>query len=191
MEPRKKPPTWGSVVGVLGICFGALGLLGGTYKLIMPAMFDMQNQMMESMKEAAKEAEKKKAEQSPWPGDKTRHGQNPPPDKVFESMENFWKFPPWYKTWSIANGVLQMILAAIYILACIFLLTVRRGAPTIFIGVAGASMIRNIASFGVGLASGSMLVFWSATSAVSGFLVDLVLVIVVAVSDRSAYFKDS
>ena len=189
METKKKPPSWGSVVGVLGICFGVLGLLGGTYELLMPAMFDMQKDMMASMREAMKEAEAKKAEEPPCPQDKSTNRQNIDPDKMFESMEKMWNFPSWYKTWAITNGTLQMLLAAAYVLAAIFLLIVKRGAPTLFMGVAGASMLRNIASLSVGLLSGSMLAFWAISSAAFGFLIDMVLIIVVAVSDRSVYFE--
>ncbi|MEX2525969.1 MAG: hypothetical protein WD750_13495 [Gammaproteobacteria bacterium] len=49
------------------------------------------------------------------------------------------------------------------------------------------SMLRNVVSFSVGITAGSFAMFWSITSAVMGFMVDLVLVIVVLVSNKSDY----
>ncbi len=99
-----------------------------------------------------------------------------------------WTFrPPWHRTWSLINGGLAGLLGAAYMLASIFLILVRSFAPAMFIAIAGASMLRNVVAFSVGISSGSFFMFWSVSSAVMGFLVDLVLVIVVFVSDKSDY----
>lgn len=187
MENKKKPPTWGYVVGILGILFGACGLLGATYELLMPMMFEMQEQMMVSMQEAAETAEKERATKEPCPEESNRQQSHAEQMAAFESMRKMLDRPPWHRTWSLINGGLAGLLGAAYMLAAIFLILVKPWAPTLFLSIAGASMLRNIISFSVGIASGSFLMFWSVSSAVMGFLVDLVLVIVVLVSDKSDY----
>jgi len=67
------------------------------------------------------------------------------------------------------------------------LLVVRRGAATLFLWVAAASALRNLAAVGFAISAASFFAFWTVGSGAGGFLIDLVLVIVVAVSDRSAY----
>ena len=46
MDSKKRPPAWGSAVGILGIIFGAMGLGGGTYELMMPALIDSQDEIL-------------------------------------------------------------------------------------------------------------------------------------------------
>ena len=190
MENKKKPPAWANVIGILGIIFGALGLLGATYELLMPMMFEMQEQMMTSMQEAAEKVEAERDKEAPCPGDQEQREQRASRAEhmaAMESMREIWERPPWHKTWSLINGSLAGLLGAGYLLASIFLLIMRPSAPTFFLAVAGASMLRNAVSFGVGIYAGSFLMFWSISSAATGFLIDLVLVIVVLVSDKSDY----
>ena len=190
MENKKTPPRWGSVVGILGIIFGALGLMGGTYELMMPAMFEMQEKMMDSMKNIEKSEKKQRAEKPPCPDD-YNFSTNSDMSSPFDIMKEMWKVPPWYMKWAYVNGSLALILGAAYILASIFLLIVRVGAPIMFISVAALSMLRNAMAIGIGLSAGSFMAYWSVSSAVAGLLIDLVLIIIVMVSDKSAYAKNT
>jgi hypothetical protein len=182
MSGEKKPPAWATIVGILGICFGALGLMGGGYELMMPMMMSMQKKMMEGMKDSIKQAPKASAPSAAKPSE-------PPVDPrvIFKTFEEFMSMPPWYERFSYINGTLQLLLAALYILASVFLLVVRRGAATFFVAVAAVSSLRNLAAVAIGLSSGSFMAFWSVAAGAAGFLIDLVLSIVVLVSDRSAY----
>lgn len=183
MNTAQKPPSWATLVGVLGICFGVLGLIGGGYELMMPMMLSMQGRMMESMKESAKEAAKKP--RCPENGKTAQPDINP--DAMFESMKEFMTVPPWHTRFAYANGSLQLVLGALYILSSIFLMLLKRGAAMFFLAVASLSALRNIVAFGVGIYAGSFMAFWSVISGAGGLLIDLVLLIVVAVSDRSMY----
>jgi len=200
MTTDKKPPAWGMVVGILGICFGALGLMGGGYELMMPMMMSMQKKMMEGMRESIKEkppaAAEKETEKPRTAKRKQRAADSgetrPPvpkvdPDAMFKTMEGLMSGPPWYERFAYINGGLQLLLSAVYILASAFLLLARRGAATLFLCVAGISALRNLTAVIVGLSAGSFFAFWSVTSGAGGLAIDLVLIIIVALSDRSAY----
>jgi hypothetical protein len=182
MSVEKKPPTWATVVGILGVTFGAFGLMGGGYELMMPMMMSLQKRMMQGMKETIKE--------QPQAQD-SREGKTAAPqvnpDALFKVMEDFMSGPPWYERFSYINGALQLVLSALYILASVFLLLLRRGAATFFVSVAAISALRNLVAIGAGISAGSFFAFWTVTSGSAGFLIDLVLIIVVAVSDRSMY----
>jgi hypothetical protein len=142
--------------------------------------------MLSSMKEARRANSDVTA--SPCPGTQDR-ARNADAEAVFDSMENMWHLPPWYNTWALFNGSLELILGAAYIFASILLLVVRRGAAAIFIGVLTASMLRNAAAFGIALWAGSFMAFWTVSSSATGFLIDLVPLTIVLISDRSAYAR--
>ena len=182
MSAENKPPTWATVVGILGICFGALGLMGGAYELMMPMMLSMQKKMMAGMKESIKEKP-----QASDPREAKPSVPKADPAAAFKFFDEFMSAPHWYPRFAYVNGGLQLLFSALYILAAVFLLLVKRGAATFFMWVAALSAIRNLAAVGIGLAAGSFFAFWSVGSGAAGFLIDLVLIIVVAVSDRSPY----
>jgi hypothetical protein len=183
MTAERKAPTWGMVVGILGICFGALGLMGGGYELMMPMMMSMQKKMMEGMRQSVKERPQASAEE----GKQKAEAPKVDPEAVFKTMEDFMSGPPWYEKFSYINGGMQLLLSALYILASAFLLLARRGAATFFIWVAAISALRSLTAVVVGLSAGSFLAFWSVASGTAGLAIDLVLIAIVAVSDRSPY----
>ena len=51
MSEKKKPPAWGTIVGILGIVFGLSGMLSSAYEIALPYMLAVQKQMMESMRD--------------------------------------------------------------------------------------------------------------------------------------------
>ena len=182
MSTERKPPTWGLVIGILGVCFGALGLMGGAYEIMMPMMLSMQKKMVQSMEKSVKESASARKDCEPKPC-----APKVDPDPAFKAMDEFMTAPPWYTVFAYVNGSLQLLLSALYMLAALFLLLVKRGAATFFLTVASISAVRNLVAIGVGVSAGSFLAFWSLASGAGGFLVDLVLITVVAASDRSAY----
>ena len=182
MSAERKPPTWGLVVGILGVCFGALGLVGGAYEIMMPMMLSMQKKMVQGIQLSARESAPAAEDCKPKPC-----APKVDPDAAFRTMDEFMSAPPWYTPFAYANGGLQLLLGALYMLAALFLLLVKRGAATFFLWVASLSAVRNLVAIGAGISAGSFLAFWSVASGAGGFLVDLVLITVVAVSDRSAY----
>jgi hypothetical protein len=156
--------------------------MGGAYELMMPMMLSMQKKMMEGMKESIKER--------PQASDSREAKPSVPkvdPEAAFKVFEEFMSAPSWYALFAYINGGLQLFFSALYILASVFLLLVKRGAATFFLWVAAISAIRNLVAAGIGLSAGSFFAFWSVASGAGGFLIDLVLIIVVAVSDRSTY----
>jgi hypothetical protein len=181
VKTEKKTPTWVTVVGILGICFGALGLMGGSYEMAMPTMISMQKKMIESMKESAKEAREK----SPYPDKPNQTQTQIDPTSMFETMEDFMSVPPWYSKYTYTNGSLQLTLGALYILASIFLLLGKRGAIPFFLSIAAVSAVRNIVALAAGICMTSFIAFWSMATGAWGFLIDLVLIIVVASSRGS------
>ena len=203
MSKKKKPPAWGTIVGILGIVFGLSGMLSSAYEIALPYMLAMQQQMMESMREniddtdsaidpaeecETTESNQDEAELECLDTEEIAETQVEV-DEVFDTMIDMMKVPAWYKDWALINGGLGLILGAGYLLASIFLLLLRPGAPTLFMVIAGLSICRGGLAVAIVASAFSLMLFWSGVMAVVGLLIDVVLIIVVAVSDRSAYAK--
>jgi len=180
MTDRPKTPTWATLVGVLGICFGALGTLSGAYGVLTPAMLSMQRELIGTM------------HQSMPAGNGAQSGTAAPAGGTLLSnpeafVERLLTVPRWYVRWSVVNGVAQLLLGIAYLLSALFLLLMRRRAPGLFIAVAGASLVRNMIAIGVAVFTASLLAYWALGSALCGALVDLALLVTVALADKSAY----
>lgn len=202
MSEKKKPPAWGTIVGILGIVFGLSGMLSSAYEIALPYMLAMQQQMMESMRDTiddtgsinpAEECEATANDQNEAELECFDTGEiaetQAEVDEVFDTMVDMMAVPAWYKDWALINGGLGLILGAGYLLASIFLLLLRPGAPTLFMVIAGLSICRGGLAVAIVASAFSLMLFWSGVMAVVGLLIDVVLIIVVAVSDRSAYAK--
>lgn len=159
-------PGWAKVVGVIGAIVGAVGVFGSAQSLFMPKMIEMQREMMQQMKESAKQSD-----QGTFP----------------EFPEQFFDYPGWFEEWSLVNGVVGVGLSAGCLLASIFLLTLRPGAPRLFILFSGLSLFWH----GIRIVAGSLVanvMAWSLLpAAIFGIVVHAILLAVVLNSDRRAY----
>lgn len=174
MATSAKLPTWAVIVGVLGICFGALGTLSGAYGVLMPKMLSLQQEVVVSMRQSMPAA-----------------GQAAPGGTLSTDpmgvLERLLSMPHWYVHWALANSLAEMLIGLAYLLSALLLLMLRRGAPTAFMVAAGASLLRNTVSAGLALGTASLFAYWTLGSAVCGAIVDLALLATVALADKSAY----
>ena len=189
MSKKKKPPAWGTIVGILGIVFGLSGMLSSACEIALPYMLAMQQQMMESMREniddtdsaidpaeecETTESNQDEAELECLDTEEIAETQVEV-DEVFDTMIDMMKVPAWYKDWALINGGLGLILGAGYLLASIFLLLLRPGAPTLFMVIAGLSICRGGLAVAIVASAFSLMLFWSGVMAVVGLLIDVVL----------------
>ena len=113
-----KKPTWVTVVGVLGIIFSCLGILGAGQEMMMPRMVKMQMEMFsdfEKMIEA--EMERERADHPYSEGD--YQGNAEFPMGMFNSFMKMMDYPNWFGTWSIIAGILKLMVCAFFLLASI------------------------------------------------------------------------
>ena len=210
---RKKPPSWASVVGVMGLIFGLSGMGNGAYEIAVPYIFALQQQIMDAIEETGEfdepslecsadnadaewtdsdtddeyAVEEEGAGEEALDEDEVDADTQAQIDEITHMMADMFATPPWYQKWTALNGSLALLLGAAYLLASIFLLLLRPGAPRLFMWVAGLSICRGVMAASVVASSFSIMMLWSGLSAVVGILIDVVLIIVVSVSDRSAY----
>ena len=134
-----KRPTWATIVGVLGIIFSCLGILGAGQEIIMPKVFKLQKEMLSDFEEIIEEEiEKERINQLDQEGGNKSGAEIPL--GMFKSFTKFLDFPDWFGTWSIISGILKLLVSAFFLLASIRLLQMKRSSINLFYWAAGSSI---------------------------------------------------
>lgn len=173
-----KRPTWATIVGVLGIIFAIFGILGAGSDIMMPATIDFQKKMFSQM-----EAVQQKMA--------TTENGNPIPDEAFtgmlQSMQSMWEMPEWLGTWSMATGLFKLLLCGLALFAGISLLQVKPYAIKVFYWAAGLNIGLFFIKGAVLLASMSLMAMTMLFGSFFGLVVNTVLIIVVALGDKTPF----
>ncbi len=160
-------PSWVTVVGILGIIFGFLGLFAGVYTAMVPKMLSTQQEMIKNMPT------------------QTQNGMTPEMQASFEKM---FKVDDSFRTWSVVFGLFGMLLNAAYAVAFILFITLKPYALRLVYMALGASITLTILRMIVLMSASSSMIAWmTGWYAIFGFLADVVLLIVVLVSDKSVF----
>jgi hypothetical protein len=166
-----KRPTWATVVGVLGIIFGCLGIIGAGQEIFMPKIMQAQKEMFSKIEETV-------AKQQP----------NKQSVEIFKTMEKMWEVPTWFGQWSMFTGIAKALISAMYLLASIWLLMIKSVSIRLFYLAAGLSCVLGIIKCVVAFSAlSSFIGIAMAAGSTFGSLIDIVLIIAVATGDKSAF----
>jgi hypothetical protein len=183
-----KRPTWVTVVGVLGIIFSCLGILGAGQEMIMPKILKMQKEMFTDFEEMIEaEMERKRAKQSNRQGG--HRGSAEFPVSMFKSFAKMFDFPEWYGTWSIIAGILKLLVCAFFLLASIRLLQLKPSSIRLFYWVAGSSIALGVIKGAVALLAVSFIGIGMMLGGILGIIIDIILIIVVATGNKEAFYR--
>jgi hypothetical protein len=95
--------------------------------------------------------------------------------------------PAWFNPACLAFGILGLLIAGVYMYACVSLLAVRPGAAALFCAAAGASVVLRLVWMGSFLTSGSVTAMVQAGGGTVGLVADLVLLTMVATGGKGAF----
>ena len=197
-------PTWATVVGVLGIIFAGLGVLGAAQMMIMPMIMSFQKKMIGTMEQTIDLAEKREAlrkqkeekaaeaaeaqEEQPLVG-RAAPAVPPPrmPKELFRMFDRMVEMPPWFKAWSIAGGLVGMAISGVYLFASIGLLMTKPWAPMFFCATAGCDIAYGVVRIVIQASAMTLFSMAMIPMAMPSFVVNVVLLIVVAVGDKRAF----
>ena len=180
---KSRIPTWVTVVGILAILFGALGVLRGAQQMVMPQMLEMQKEFIANMTEFV-------AEKSRNTGNsKTPRGEPIDHEKIFGAFEELMIFPDWMKTWSPLIGAVSMLVAGLYLFSGVLLLMTKPVAIKLFYAALGLSVLWAIIMGVIFGMSGNTMLMAQLPGNVISIIIDIVLLSVVLSANKDVFVK--
>ncbi len=168
-----KRPTWATVVGVIGIIIGTLGILGGAQTVMMPKMIDMQKALWADMKTTMAEND-------------ITEPQDMPAEEIFQMMEKMWDVPGWFDVFCVIAGLLGVLVSGFYVFSCIRILQVRPAAIGLFYAAAGVSIGFTLVKGVFVMAAMSFMGMSLIVGGLLGVVINTVMMIVAATADKTA-----
>jgi len=183
-----KRPTWATIVGVLAIIFGIIGVFGGAQEMAMPSMVEMQKQMMTSLSQG-KTPDGETAPKMTLEMEKDGNVERVEMSQLFEAMEDKFKIPDWYESWAIVFGIVSMIVAGLYLLAGIFLLMTKQSAIKVFYIAIALSVAWAVFEAAFFSRMGSAILMAKIPGSIASIVIDVILVFVVFIGSKEAFVE--
>jgi len=169
-----KRPTWATIVGIVGIIVGCLGLLGGSQSIMMPKMIDMHEALWADTKAFIEQNEITEPHQMPS-------------KKMLQMMEKMSAVPDWFSMFCIIAGITAFFVSGFYIFASIRILQARPSAINLFYAAAGISIGFAILKTMIVMSAISFMGMGMITGGLLGIVINAVLLIVVATGEKDAF----
>ncbi|WP_444894701.1 hypothetical protein ACJJIW_11630 [Microbulbifer sp. JMSA004] len=181
-----KRPTWATIIGVLAIIFGIFGVLGGAQEIAMPSILEMQKEMMAEFSKG-KTPDGKDMPQLTLEIEEEGEPKRIEFSQMMESMQEQFKVPEWYESWSIVFGIVSMVVAGLYLISGIFLMMTKDFAIKLFYIAIAASVIWAIIQAVISSQSNSGFLMAQIPGSISSIVIDIILLIVVLVGSKEAF----
>jgi len=158
--PHIKRPEWMTVLGVIGIALGALGVMGSLQAFIMPQMLRLEQHLFRSFADAAA------SEGAKGPG------------TLFEFFADNFTIPEWFKSWIIISGIIGLFVAGYFIYASIQLINSKPNSLKLYIRAVWFRVALIVAGIACALTLGSLFAFAAVAGGTFGLAIDAVLLII-------------
>ncbi|MDD5195896.1 MAG: hypothetical protein PHQ96_09555, partial [Candidatus Omnitrophica bacterium] len=158
--------------------------LGAAQTMVMPKMMEFQKQMFSDI---SRQIERDAANQTSPDEEQSRQEAN----AMFENMQKMWDLPPWYNTWAVVTGLLQLAIYGFYLFACIAILQTKPSSINMFYWAAGAKIAHGILSAIIGTMSTSFILIMMMAWGAVGIVIHIVLLIVVATADKKEFLPET
>ncbi|MFA5100634.1 MAG: hypothetical protein WC547_07120 [Candidatus Omnitrophota bacterium] len=175
---------WITIVGVLGIIFSCLGVLGATQGLVTPAVMEFQKEMFTKMQTMPQSVQSQAAVSSDQKMGVSAAPGTLPPKEFMELFEKMWNVPQWFKRWSLFSGFAALGIWGVCLFSSIWLLQLKKDAPRLLCGVLIVNLVFLVTdSIASGLA-GSFLGLSKIAGNAFWCVVSVVLLIVIVTADK-------
>ena len=161
-------PTWVTVIGVLLIIFGVLGIFGSGQLIFMPTMIEFQGKMMGIAMENA------------------RHS-DPEAEQILEEFEQMLDMSGSSKQTIMFMGIISLFITAFYLFSGITMLQMKKNAIKLAYWAIGLSMGFTIIQAFFAMASGSLFFMFMIIGCVISLTIDTVLLLVIILNDKSSF----
>ena len=192
-QPGPGKSNWPKVVGILGIIFGAFGVIGGAQLIMAPSTMDFQKRMMSNMEKSFDEHRSSPRDSEVFPDRRDneafpdRRDTEASPKGLFTMFNAMFDTPEWFDTWCRVGGTLAVIISGFYIFAAIRLLQIKPGAVELFYSAAGLAIVLALVKVAVAVSLGSFMGIGLIMNGILGGIADLILFIVVATGSKEMF----
>ena len=206
-------PSWVTAVGVLGIIFGCTGILGGGQQMLLPKMLAFQKEMFSDMKtdmdrarrnsnchndSAVSSSGSDSSAAGVTSGEGVASGEAGVPKRPCQAapfpgpgfpavFQDLWNFPPWFATWMEISGALRCLVGAFYLFSAIWFIQLKPSSIGLFSTALSLSIMLGVAQLFATFFTATFLLAAMMAGSSVGLVFDLVLLIVIWVSDRTAF----
>ncbi len=182
-KQKSRTPTWVTIVGVLLIVFGALGILHGAQQMVMPQMVEMQKVLIGEMSEFVIKQSREEGYQAS-PDEEPLDTEN-----IYGAFDELMNFPEWFKTWSPAIGAVSLLVAGFYLFAGVLMLMTKPIAIRLCYAAISFSILWAIALSVIFSMSESTMLVAQLPGNVISIVIDIVLLIVVLSANKDVFYK--
>ncbi len=162
-------PTWVTVVGVLLIIFGILGMVGNIQAIFVPQFMGLHESFFEMARERAEE-------------------RNPDAAEVFDELEKMSDVPEWFPTWISFYGFIGVLFMMLYFFSGIAMLNLKRNAIKLAYLALGLSIMFALGQILVALMFlSSFVVIGLVFGGVISLIIDLIILSVIMTHDQSIF----
>jgi len=183
-------PGWVAAVGIIGIVFGCLGILGSGQSLMFPTIIGFQKKMFAEMRQNTKMRmqdviSRAHANRTGTPCPDFSKG--PDPTMMFGVIEKMYDTPDWFTPWCIISGSVGMLLSGFYVFASTWFFLMKKRSVALFFWASGAGIAYSITKVVVAFFASSFIGLSMMVWGVMWVVVAVVMVVVVASSDRGVF----
>lgn len=187
-----KTPTWAYVIGIMMMLFGGCSITGDLQSINSPNMLEMQHKMMEGM---TGEADTIEMDSIGLNINNTIGNSNSgsSEQQVFKNMAKTMKemfyVSEFTKKWMVRFGYIGLFFSILYVFAGIFLLVKKTFSIELaYLALALSILFSVIQSIVLSSdSSGGYISLTSGFSQIFGIIIDIILLVVILVSDKTAY----
>jgi hypothetical protein len=167
-------PGWVIVIGTLGIIISLMGIIGTGKSMIAPRVLEfVQNEILANLEDIY--------EVEDWEYEEL------PPEELLEMARKFLALPDWFYKLSVVFGIIGFFIYVYYLFSSVWLILIKKNAVLLFYIAIALSMCLSLSRIIAASFSRSFIGFIFMFGSVIGIAINIILLIVIAVSDKSAF----
>lgn len=167
-------PGWVIVIGIIGIIISLIGIIGTGKSMIVPRVLEfVQNEILPNLEDIY--------EGEGWEYEEL------PPEELVEMSRKFLSLPDWFYKLSVIFGIIGFLIYVYYLFSSVWLILVKKNAVQLFYIAIALSMFLSLSRIIAASFSRSLIGFIFMSGSVIGIAINIILLVIVAISDKSAF----
>jgi hypothetical protein len=169
-----KRPGWVIVIGIMGIIISLMGIVGTGKSMIAPRVVEfIQNELLPDLEDIY--------EGKAWEYEEL------PPEELLEMARKFLTLPDWFYKLSIIFGIIGFFIYVYYLFSSVWFILIKKNSVRLLYIAIALSMFLSLSRIIAASFTRSFIGFIFMSGSVIGIAINIILLIVIAVSDKSVF----